>query len=69
MSQPTDAPSFSHTFSGGSCIHCQAGWGSPAHLESLTECPELHRVMQALRPDPDEAAPLAAARTQDDEVP
>lgn len=28
-----------HTFSGGICMHCGAGWGSPEHAAAPNECP------------------------------
>ncbi len=53
--------SFAHTFSGGICIHCQAGWGSPAHVASPDECPVLRRATEALNARLAEVAPPARA--------
>lgn len=41
-----------HTFSGGICMHCGAGWGSPEHAAAPNECPEL-AVAGSAELDPD----------------
>lgn len=59
---------FPHTFSEGVCIHCQAGWSSPAHVKSPYECPSLRQKMEALQPTPCKTAPAAGDEGSTSEV-